>query len=85
MKVYAATVIAGDCELRRFTFPILYRLPLRLFIGLIKPIRVTILGQELAGEIEAVGKGCNPIQTRRPGICTHLVPFRCLCRVRLSA
>jgi NADPH:quinone reductase-like Zn-dependent oxidoreductase len=56
IRIYATTVIAGDCELRRFKFPILYRLPLRIFLGLRKPQRVTILGQELAGEIEAVGK-----------------------------
>jgi len=55
VKVYATTVLAGDCELRRFKFPIAYRLPLRIFMGLIKPKRIKILGQELAGEIEAVG------------------------------
>ena len=29
---------------------------MRLYIGFTKPKRITILGQELAGEIEAVGK-----------------------------
>lgn len=56
VKVHATTVTAGDSELRRFKFPILIRLPLRIFMGLRKPKRVTILGQELAGEIDAVGK-----------------------------
>jgi len=56
VKVHATTVTAGDSELRRFKFPILIRLPLRIFMGFRKPKRVTILGQELAGEIEAVGK-----------------------------
>ncbi len=55
IRVYAATVIAGDCEARSFTFPIWFWLPLRIMLGLIKPKR-PILGQELAGEIEAVGK-----------------------------
>ena len=56
VKVYATTVIAGDCELRNFKFPILYWLPLRILIGFRKPTRITVLGQELAGEIETVGK-----------------------------
>jgi NADPH:quinone reductase-like Zn-dependent oxidoreductase len=56
INVHAATVTAGDCEARSLRFPSLYRLPLRLYIGLRKPRRITILGQELAGEIAAVGK-----------------------------
>jgi NADPH:quinone reductase-like Zn-dependent oxidoreductase len=56
IRTYAATVLAGDCELRSFTFPIWFWLPLRIYTGLLRPTRVTILGQELAGEIESVGK-----------------------------
>jgi NADPH:quinone reductase-like Zn-dependent oxidoreductase len=56
IKVYATTVTAGDCEIRSLKFPLLLRLPLRLYNGLRKPKRITILGQELAGEIEDVGK-----------------------------
>ena len=56
IRIYAATVIAGDCELRSFKFPIWSWLPLRIYAGLIRPTRVNILGQELAGEIESVGK-----------------------------
>ena len=56
IKIYATTVTAGDCEQRSLKLPIRYRLLLRLFIGLRKPKRITILGLELAGEIEAVGK-----------------------------
>jgi NADPH:quinone reductase-like Zn-dependent oxidoreductase len=55
IKVHAATVTAGDCETRRFDMPVLFWLPIRLYMGLIKP-RIKILGQELAGEIEATGK-----------------------------
>ena len=55
IKVYAATVTAGDCEMRRFDLPKWIWLPIRLYMGLISP-RIKILGQELAGEIEAVGK-----------------------------
>jgi NADPH:quinone reductase-like Zn-dependent oxidoreductase len=55
IKVHAATVTAGDCEARSFKFPILFWLPLRIYMGLTSP-RIKILGQEVAGEIEAVGK-----------------------------
>lgn len=57
IKVHATTVFPGDAELRRFEVPfLLLWLPMRLWIGLWKPKRVTILGQEVAGEVEAVGK-----------------------------
>ena len=56
IRIYAATVTAGDCEMRSLKLPLLLRLPLRLYVGFTKPKRITILGQELAGEIEAVGK-----------------------------
>ena len=56
IRVHAATVTTGDCDLRSLKLPLLFRLPFRIFLGLRKPKRVTILGQELAGEIEAVGK-----------------------------
>jgi len=56
IKVHAATVTTGDCELRTLKVPSLYRLPLRLYVGIRRPQRITILGQELAGEIAAVGK-----------------------------
>jgi NADPH:quinone reductase-like Zn-dependent oxidoreductase len=55
IKVHAATVTIADCELRSMKGPLLFMLAFRIYIGLLKPKRVTILGQELAGEIEAVG------------------------------
>lgn len=55
IKVHASTVTAGDCEMRRSDFPAWLWLPLRLYMGVFKP-RVNILGQELSGEVEAVGK-----------------------------
>jgi len=54
IRVYAATVTAGDCELRGLKYPILFRLLLRIGFGIRRPRK--ILGQELAGEIESVGK-----------------------------
>ena len=55
IKIVDTSVFAGDCEMRMFDFPISFWLPLRLMFGLVKP-RVKIMGQEFAGEIEAVGK-----------------------------
>lgn len=54
IRVVAATVTAGDCEARRFDFPPFIWLPMRLFMGVFKP-RKGILGQEVAGEVVAVG------------------------------
>lgn len=56
IKIYATTVTAGDCEARSLKMPILIQVPMRMYVGLRKPKRITILGQELAGEIEAIGK-----------------------------
>ncbi|MHA1978581.1 MAG: NAD(P)-dependent alcohol dehydrogenase [Candidatus Hodarchaeales archaeon] len=56
IKIFATTVSAGDCEMRNLKFPIWIRFPMRVYVGLRKPRRITILGQEIAGEIEAVGK-----------------------------
>ena len=55
IRIYATTVTAGDCEQRSLKLQIWYRLLLRAYIGLKRPERITILGMELAGEIEAVG------------------------------
>jgi len=57
VKIHATTAFAGDCEFRSLKFPIpLMGLFMRLYTGLRRPKRITILGQELAGEIEAVGQ-----------------------------
>jgi NADPH:quinone reductase-like Zn-dependent oxidoreductase len=56
IKVHAATVTAGDCEVRRFEIPMEYWLFARLWFGLRKPKRVNIPGSELAGEVESVGR-----------------------------
>ena len=55
IRIYATTVTTADCELRSLHLPIWLRLPIRVYLGLIRP-RSIILGQELAGDIEAVGK-----------------------------
>ena len=55
--IHATTVTSTDCNVRNFTFvPGVFQIPARLFIfGLFKP-RINILGIDLAGEIETVGK-----------------------------
>ena len=55
IKIHATTVTAGDCEMRKLKLPLMLSFPIRLYAGLIKPKRIRILGQELAGEIEQVG------------------------------
>ena len=55
IEIHAATVTSGDVRLRGSDFPPLFWLPARLIFGLFKP-KKKILGHELAGTIEAVGK-----------------------------
>jgi NADPH:quinone reductase-like Zn-dependent oxidoreductase len=62
IKVYAATVTAGDCEMRSLKLPAMIRLPMRFYVGIFKPQRITILGQEYAGVIEAVGSEVKAFQ-----------------------
>ncbi|GAA4968742.1 NAD(P)-dependent alcohol dehydrogenase [Algibacter aquimarinus] len=55
VKIHAATVTSGDVRLRSSDFPPLFWLPARLIFGLLKP-KKSILGHELAGTIEKIGK-----------------------------
>ncbi len=55
IRVHAATVTAGDVNLRGFTFvPPGFKMLARLMFGVSKP-RKTILGTEIAGVVEAAG------------------------------
>lgn len=56
IKIHATTVTAGDCEMRRLELPLMLSFPVRLYAGFLKPRRIPILGQELAGEVVEVGK-----------------------------
>ena len=56
VRVHATTASRADCEIRRFEFPAWVWLPVRLMFGVFRP-RVRILGQEFAGEVEALGDG----------------------------
>src|SRR5437879_10614547 len=55
IRVLAATVTKGDCELRSLKLPLLWKLLLRIGFGIRAP-RKKILGQELAGDIESTGR-----------------------------
>ena len=63
IKIHATTITTTDCNVRNLTFlPRYLWLPMRLQFGLREP-NTNILGIELAGEIEAVGKDVKRFQT----------------------
>ncbi|MFC1610432.1 NAD(P)-dependent alcohol dehydrogenase [Myxococcota bacterium] len=55
IKIAASTVASGDIRLRSFTWAPWFWLPGRIMYGLRRPRR-KIPGNELSGEIEAIGK-----------------------------
>lgn len=66
IKIHATTVTAGDCEMRSLKFPVWLRLPIQLYAGLRKPTRINIIGQELAGEVDAIGKNVRSFNVGDP-------------------
>ena len=56
IKVYATSVTSGDTKMRKLRFPRLFWFLMRIMYGVKKPKRADILGSEIAGEIESVGK-----------------------------
>lgn len=63
IRIRATTASAADCELRRFDFAPWLWIPIRLAFGIRRP-RQPVLGQELAGDVEAVGRDVTAF---RPG------------------
>ncbi|MCB2203004.1 NAD(P)-dependent alcohol dehydrogenase [bacterium] len=55
VRVHATTVTAGDVEARGMKFPLLLGAAMRIFVGLTRPKRIRVLGQELSGEVVEVG------------------------------
>ena len=55
VRVHAASVSAGDVEIRGLKLPLAFRVPFWLYLTFIRRGEF-ILGQEVAGEVEAVGK-----------------------------
>ena len=63
IKVYASTVAAGDVRMRSFTWARWFLLPGKIWFGFRRPRKPTP-GNELAGEIEAIG---NNVSEFKPG------------------
>jgi NADPH:quinone reductase-like Zn-dependent oxidoreductase len=61
VRIRATTVGAADCELRRFDFPSWVWVPMRLGFGIRRP-RQRVLGQELAGDVDSVGKDVRSLR-----------------------
>jgi NADPH:quinone reductase-like Zn-dependent oxidoreductase len=55
IRVRATTVTSGDCRVRALKVPYGFALLSRLVFGIVRP-RQPVLGTELAGDVEAVGK-----------------------------
>ncbi len=55
IKNYATTCHIGDVRVRSFNVPFWQKIPFRLYLGITKPKR-PILGMELAGEVESIGR-----------------------------
>jgi NADPH:quinone reductase-like Zn-dependent oxidoreductase len=83
IKIHATTCHIGDVRVRSFDVPFLYKIPFRLYLGLIKPKR-PILGMELAGEIESIGRNVKRFKVGdKVFACTGFVfgayaEYRCL-------
>jgi NADPH:quinone reductase-like Zn-dependent oxidoreductase len=74
IKVHATTVSMGDFRIRSFTVPPPAWLPARLILGIRKP-RNSILGIELAGDVEAVGKDVKRFKAGDPVFAATLKGF----------
>ncbi|MFC2134163.1 NAD(P)-dependent alcohol dehydrogenase [Bacteroidota bacterium] len=55
IKVHSTTCHIGDVRVRSFNVPFWQMIPFRIFLGIRKP-KKSILGMELAGDVEEVGK-----------------------------
>jgi NADPH:quinone reductase-like Zn-dependent oxidoreductase len=55
IRIYATTVTVADFRIRSFTVPPSFWIPARIMLGLARP-KKHILGVELSGKIESIGK-----------------------------
>ncbi|KAI8837684.1 hypothetical protein BJ741DRAFT_602991 [Chytriomyces cf. hyalinus JEL632] len=59
IRVHAAGIAQGDCEMRALNLPAFIRAPIRLITGLVKPRTGSVLGQEFSGVVEHVGSAVD--------------------------
>jgi NADPH:quinone reductase-like Zn-dependent oxidoreductase len=83
IKIHATTVTSADCRLRSLNLPRGFELISRLVFGITKP-RQPVLGSELAGEIESIGKSVSKFSVGDPvfamsgfGMAAH-AEYKCL-------
>jgi NADPH:quinone reductase-like Zn-dependent oxidoreductase len=62
IRIHATTCHIGDVRIRSAEVPLRLQLPFRLYMGILKPKR-KILGMELSGVVEAVGKAVRRFKT----------------------
>jgi NADPH:quinone reductase-like Zn-dependent oxidoreductase len=65
IKTHATTVTSGDWRVRSLNVPVGFRLIMRLVFGVSRP-RQPILGTELAGVVESVGKDVSKFKVGDP-------------------
>src|SRR5262245_55180905 len=64
IAIRATTVSTGDCNVRNFTFVTKSMRPIaKLMFGVTKPWKERVLGTELAGEVERVGRRVTRFKT----------------------
>ena len=74
IKIIATTATVADFRSRSFTVPPVFWLPARITLGLRKP-KKEILGVELAGEIELVGKDVKRFKKGDPVFAATLMNY----------
>ena len=62
IRIHATTCHFGDVRVRSAMVPLWAQLPFRLYMGILKPKR-KILGMEVSGVVEAVGKAVRRFKT----------------------
>lgn len=84
IRVRATTVTTGDWRARSLSMPVGFRLFGRLFFGVLGP-RKRVLGTELAGEIEAVGKAVTRFKVGDPVFAFAGASYGCHAEYRTMA